>query len=89
MAESVLHDYQHLIEHFVNREIDAEEFEATFLDRFKNEQRQLSTEAFKALDELFGDVDMFCADDELRDDDDLDEAKLRQACERTLAVIRD
>ena len=87
MVESV-HDYEHLIGQFVNREISAEEFEATFLNRFKNEQRQFSEEAFKALDKLFGDVDMFCADDDLRDDDDLDEAELRQACERTLVVIR-
>ena len=87
MAGSLTSDYQRLIERFLNREISAAEFEATYLDRFKKEKRHFPAETFEALDRLFGDVDMFCSDDQLRDDDELDELGLRQACERALAAI--
>jgi hypothetical protein len=88
MENSVQEDYQRLIERFLRREIDAKEFEVTYLDRFKHDDREMSSDLFLALDELFADVDMFCADDELRDDEDLDEAELRRKCELSLAVIR-
>lgn len=80
-------DYWQLINTYLNREIDVAEFEKSFLERFKNEQRQFSDEVFTTLDRLFSDLDMFCAEDELRDEDELDEGQLRKACERALMSL--
>jgi len=80
-------NYRQLIRDFLQREISATQFEATFLNRFKSEPEGMPESLYLALDRLFSDVDMFCADDELREDDDLDEDGLRQACKRTLAEI--
>lgn len=79
--------YRQLINHFLQGEMSAAQFEATFLSRFKSEPEGMSESLFLALDRLFSDVDMFCADDEIREDDDLDEDGIRQACKRTLAEI--
>ncbi len=80
-------NYRQLLKQFLEREISATQFEGTFSDRFKSEPAGMPERLFLPLDQLFGDVDMFCEDDELRDDDDLDEDGLRQACKRTLAAI--
>jgi len=80
-------NYRQLVEQFLQREISAAQFEAGFLDRFKNERKGMPESLFSALDRLFGDVDMFCGDEGLREDHELDEDALRQACERTLTAI--
>ena len=80
-------NYRQLIDQFLQREITVSQFESAFLDRFKSEPEGMPEGLFKPLDRLFGDVDIFCADDDLRDDDELDEQGLRQACERTLLEI--
>lgn len=82
--------YRKLIEQFLRREISAKEFETTFLSQFKSEPEGMSDRLYAALDRLFGDVDMFCADDELREHYDLDEEALRESCKRAFnAIVKD
>lgn len=73
--------YGLLLERFLNREISVEEFQARYLERFKNEPRQLPEPLFELLDGLFGDVDAFSSDSELIAENPgfyLDEAGLRE-----------
>lgn len=79
--------YRQLMERFLRREVTAMQFKATFLSSFKSEPAGMAESLYLALDRLFSDVDMFCADDELHDDDDLDEDGLRRACKNALAQI--
>jgi len=77
---SRLVDYEQLLEQFVSGAMPVEEFQATYLDLFKNEGR-LDEQLFELLDELFGDVDSFTADPQLLAENPssyLDEAGLRQ-----------
>jgi hypothetical protein len=52
---------------FVDGTISAAEFERRYLDKFKREQRPLDEMTYQLLDEVFGDVDAFCADEEVYD----------------------
>jgi len=57
-----------------------EQFQSIYLERFKNEE-QLNGATFELLDELFGDVDSFTADQRLlaeNPDFYLDEVRLRE-----------
>ena len=87
MSVDEVADYRKLINQFLSHEIDVSQFERSFLEQFKNEQRQFPENVFTSLDTLFGDVDMFCEDDDLRDDDELNEEQLRQSCERALPEL--
>lgn len=80
-------DYRQLIQSFLDRRITAAEFEEGFLSSFKSEPNGMSHSLFLLLDKLFSDVDAFCADEELREDDDLDEDQLREACAEALAAL--
>lgn len=55
-------EYRQLLEIFFRRGISAEEFQRAYLEKFKNEIRTFDESLFNLLDELFGDVDSFCAD---------------------------
>ena len=59
-------------------ELSSLTFEREYLDMFKNDETESVGEEYEVLNELFSDVDAFCADPELRDSDDLDEEQLRQ-----------
>ena len=78
--EAVVSKYVDLIERFVSGAIDASTFESAYLSMFKNESARLPDLAFSVLDELFADVDAFCADANLREESDLDENALRSRC---------
>ncbi len=79
-----LQPYAKLIDAFLAGEMAAEDFEHRFLEEFKAEKRILSSAAFEALDELFGYVDAFCANKELRAQlkHAVDEKQLVHAAER-------
>ncbi len=79
--------YLNLISLFVAGNISAVEFEHRYLTLFKNDSTDYSETLFLILDQLFGDVDAFCADPLLRDEFDLDEQQLRQACIQTLEKL--
>jgi hypothetical protein len=74
---SELNQYIELIESFIHNHIGAGEFEQRYLELFKNDPTEWSEAEFAALDALFAAVDAFCADPDLRDEDDLDEERLK------------
>lgn len=77
---NALVDYGSLLTQFLSGAIPVEEFQAIYLERFKNEG-QLDGAMFELLDELFGDVDSFTVDQRLlaeSPDFYLDEARLRE-----------
>ena len=55
-------DYGLLLHGFLAGALSAEDFQRTYLDRFKNDSSVLDDALFEILDELFGAVDAFCAD---------------------------
>lgn len=73
-----LSSYIHLIKSFLTGDLTALDFESKYLDTFKSDPTLRPQEVFLVLDKLFGDVDAFCAEPNLRDEDDLDEDQLRQ-----------
>jgi hypothetical protein len=88
---STLVDYERLLEQFLSGAMPVEEFQATYLDRFKNEG-QLDESLFELLDELFGDVDSFTTDPQLLAENPgfyLDEAGLRQKVRQAAARLSD
>lgn len=58
-------DYGRLLHGFLAGASSAEDFQRVYIDRFKNERRELDDALFEILDELFGNVDAFCADPDL------------------------
>ena len=88
MKETEITKYVNLIERFLTKEVDAVTFERCYLDMFKHQDCFLPTSVFQILDGLFGDVDAFCADPEIRGDADLNEEQLRDRCGRALKQLR-
>lgn len=84
--EAALSKYIELIERFAFGACDAPTFESTYLKMFKNESDRLPDVAFSVLDQLYAEVDAFCADPELRGGADLDEELLRG---RSLDALRE
>ena len=62
---NIYKDYGILLQSFLAGASSAEDFQRAYLDLFKNESRKLDDFLFEILDELFGDVDAFCADPDL------------------------
>lgn len=58
----IIDDYAPIINSFLSKSIDEDEFIVVFLNKFKNETRPLSDQQFLALDELFGDTDSYTND---------------------------
>lgn len=81
--------YIELLAELVEHGMDAKTFEARFLQLFKQDATMFPDEEFLVLDALFGDVDMFEADPELRDPDHLDEPALRASAARSLVRLRE
>lgn len=84
--EATVTKYIELIERFVSGAIDGRAFESVYLKMFKNESARLPDTAFMVLDQLFCDVDAFCADAALRTESDLDEDALRS---RSVDALRE
>lgn len=63
----MLETYRDSIRRFVIGEISADEFEADYLIRFKDDPNQVTGEEFDILDELFADVDEYVSDPTLRE----------------------
>lgn len=55
---------------FVIGEVSADEFEATYLSRFKDDPDQVVGDEFDILDALFADVDEYVSDPNLRKNTD-------------------
>ena len=84
---STIEKYILLIKKFVTVEIEAPEFEALYLDMFKNDSDMRSEKDFEVLNALFIDVDEFCSDSDLRDEDDLNEQDLLKRAEDALKEL--
>lgn len=84
--ESLEH-YISLITQFVTGKIMASQFEASYLEMFKNETRELPEDAYDVLNDLFSNVDAYCGDPELRDDDDLDDEELLNSAKQALKKL--
>jgi hypothetical protein len=83
-------DYRTLLEQFLSGAMSAEEFQTTYLDRFKNETRRLEEPLFELLDGLFGDVDAFTTDPSLLAEDPkyyVDEETLRKKVKAAVSQI--
>lgn len=81
--------YIDLLRSFGHKEITAASFESQYLDMYKNDSTDWSEAEFEILEELFFAVDSFCLEDNLRDEDDLDENQLREACRNAWFKIHD
>jgi len=87
MEPDTFERYTALIRGFLDKAIDARELESRFLEKFKNETTILPLDVFEVLDELFADVDAFCPDPGLCEDDDLNEQQLRAKAAEALAKL--
>ena len=84
--------YRRLIFQFVNNEISANEFETSFISlfrEFRNKGIVLENTVSDIISELFTDVDSYCGDPELRDDDDIDEIELISRAKSSLKELLD
>lgn len=79
--------YIHMIESFVENKIDVSEFERSYLLMFTNDTSSWTEAEYENLNHLFGEVDAFCTDPELRSENDIDEDQLREAAKMTLAKL--
>jgi len=76
--------YVDLIRLFLARVLSASEFEQQYLALFKGDSEPKAEPLFLILDRLFADVDAFCEQPWLRDEDDIGEEELRARCEAAL-----
>lgn len=81
---SDLRKYTDLIGQFVSGEISASDFETSYLKIFSSEEAVFPEEQFSALNKLFTDVDAFCSDSNLRDEDDIGEEELLECARKAL-----
>ncbi len=79
----LLEHYISLITQFVSGEITASQFEASYLEM----TRELPEDAYDVLNDLFSNVDAYCGDPELRDDDDLDDEELLNSAKQALKKL--
>lgn len=87
MSANKLGPYIHLMKSFIENKIDANEFERSYLLMFKNDTSSWAEAEYEDLNNLFAEVDAFCADPELRGENDIDEDQLREAVKTTLATL--
>ncbi|WP_110661602.1 colicin immunity domain-containing protein [Salinicola socius] len=84
---SATEKYILLITQFVTGKLTAPQFEVGYLDIFKNESEMLPQTSYDALNELFLDVDAYCNDPGLRDEEDLDDCELLESAKKALAKL--
>ena len=77
-----------LITQFVIGEITASQFEDRYLEIFKNESNQLPEHVYNILNKLFSNVDSYCDDPNLRDEEDLDDEALLVCAKEALENLK-
>jgi hypothetical protein len=82
-----LSPYINLIRSFLNGEIAVTDFERRYMRLFKDDNTKWSQTEYEVLNELFSDIDAFCADPRLRRSGDLDEPQLRKKSEIALKKL--
>ena len=81
--------YKQLIFDFVSGKISVEEFESSYLKMVKEERIIFDDDIYEIIGTLFSDVDSYCGDSELRDDDDIDEIELFSRAKLSLKKLLD
>ena len=84
---STITRYIQLMTQFTTGRITAAEFEFSYLEKFKNEKESFPEDVYDALNNLFLDVDTYCDDPALRDDEDIDDEGLRASVIKTLKEL--
>ncbi len=84
---STIDKYILLLTQFVNSEITASKFDTLYLELFKKETETLPEDIYYVLNNLFSDVDAYCEDPTLRDDDDLSEDELLTSAKKALEKL--
>lgn len=79
--------YSQLLAQFVTGDMTAAEFEYEFLEMFKNEKESLSDDLYGVLNAMFIDVDRYCGDPSLRDEEDLDDEALAASAKAALGKL--
>jgi hypothetical protein len=72
-----------LVEDFVNGRLDAPTFERRYIELYRLEAVRGASIRF-AVDQLFYEVDAYCADPALRGPQDIDQVELQRAAEKAL-----
>jgi len=85
--ENELKKYISVITDFSKGEISVDEFERMYLKMVKEETFIFNDKIFKVIGTLFSDVDAYCGDADLRDEDDIDEAQLKERAEIALCKL--
>ena len=88
MRPERLGPYVKLITEFLEGKILAEQFEKMYLNLFANDVTHWSEVEYLVLDKLFSDVEEFCSDPDLRDENDLDENQLRDQAQIALDKLK-
>ena len=83
-----LNSYIILISDFLSKKISAKCFEYAYLKLFREEKGTRSESEFQILNPLFLDVDAFCNDPELMDENDIGEEELRKQCKTALEKLQ-
>lgn len=81
LMKEVCTDYGQLLGQFVNGSLSVEEFQAIYLEKFKQEKRHMTDAVYELLEGVFGDIDSFTFDPELHAESPqfyLDECALRE-----------
>lgn len=86
-ALNLITKYIILLTKYTDEDISASQFETKFLEMFKNELCVLPKEVYEILNYLFLDVDSYCSDLDLRDDNDLDDLALMFSAEEALQKL--
>lgn len=84
-----LKKYKQLIFDFVIGNIPVDEFETSYLKMVKQEHIIFADDIYKLIGTLFSDVDAYCGNPELRDDDDIDENELHFKAKQSLKKLLD
>ena len=84
---STIARYILLLTQFVTGKITAAQFEHAFLKMFKEETEIFPEDIYEVLNKLFLDVDAYCGDPSLRDEEDLDDEKLLAGAKEALKKL--
>lgn len=84
---SMVARYILLLTQFVAGEITAAQFEFSYLEMFKDEKEEFPEDVYDVLNNLFSDVDAFCGDPSIRDEEDLDEEGLIASVKEALKKL--
>src|SRR2546430_10869413 len=88
-VRSDLADYVTLVGRFVNREIDADQFETDYLTLVKNDEVMHGDPAFSIIDELFFYVDEYFVPPEAAEDErSREQENLRAHAQRAAVKLR-